>query len=80
MKRFIKIFVLLIVCLFVVVSGVDATLDHMSHSATQNSFVWYTDKGESVFVYHGDLALCQSYTKPTSSLHRMSARSSTELF
>ena len=64
MKRFLKTFVLLILSLFVLVSGVDATLDHLSHSVTQSSYTVYGKKGEILVAYSGDLSLCQSYAKP----------------
>ena len=84
MKRFLKVLALLIVGLFALVSGVDATLDHMTLAGTQNSFVWYTDKGQMALDYHGDLTLCQAYTKPVpvapSGLLHRGARGSAVLF
>ena len=62
MKRFLKISVLLVVSLFVLVSGVNATLDHYSHSITQSSFTLYNDKGV-VVAYTGDLTQCKVYNK-----------------
>ena len=64
MKRFLKISVLLLVSLFVLVSGLDATLDHLNRSTTQNAFTWYDEKGEAVISYNGDLAYCKAYAKP----------------
>ncbi len=64
MNRFLKVFSLLIISLFVLVSGVDATLDHISHSATQSSYTVYDEKGTPVIAYTGDLRLCKSYIKP----------------
>ena len=74
MQRFPKIFTLLIVTLFLLVSGVDATLDHMTGSTAQNSFVWYNEKGAVTLAYNGDLNLCKPYVKPplpTSGLPRV---------
>ena len=64
MKRFLKTFALLIVSLFLVVSGVDAALDHLSHSVTQNSFTVYNEQGSLVLAYDGDLNACKAYAKP----------------
>jgi hypothetical protein len=64
MKRFLKTFVLLIVSLFLVVSGVDRALDHLSHSVTQNSFTVYNEQGSVVLAYDGDLSVCKAYGKP----------------
>ena len=63
-KRFLKTFALLIVSLFLVASGVDAALDHLSHSVTENSFTSYSQQGEIIFAYDGDLAACKSCEKP----------------
>jgi hypothetical protein len=63
-KRFLKTFVLLMVSLFLVVSGVDAALDHLSHSVTQNSFTVYNEQGSVVLAYDGDLSACKAYAKP----------------
>jgi hypothetical protein len=63
-KRFLKTFALLIVSLFLVVSGVDAALDHLSHSATQSSFTVYNEQGGVVLAYNGDLNACKAYVKP----------------
>jgi hypothetical protein len=64
MKRFLKTFALLIVSLFLVVSGVDAALDHLSHSVTQNSFTVYNEQGTAVLAYDGDLSVFKAYAKP----------------
>ena len=45
-------------------SGVDATLDHLSHAVTQSSFTCYNQKGEAILTSSGDLALSQVYPKP----------------
>jgi hypothetical protein len=34
MKRFLKVLVLLVVCLFILMSGLNATLDHLTSSAS----------------------------------------------
>ncbi len=65
MNRFLKIFCLLIVALFLLVSGVDATLDHLARSPGQNSFIWYNEKGEAVLAYDGDAALAQHFIRPS---------------
>jgi hypothetical protein len=72
-KRFLKTFVFLIVSLFLVVSGVDAALDHLSHSVTQNSFTAYSAQGRVILAYNGDLSACKAYAKPVAApgfLHR----------
>ena len=63
MKRFLKIATLLIVSLFLLVSGVDATLDQMSHFTKTSSFTWYDEKGNITVAYFGDLSQCKSFTK-----------------
>lgn len=64
MKRFLKTFALLIVSLFLVVSGVDAALDHISHSAAQNTVTVYNEQGRVVLAYNGDLTTCKVCLKP----------------
>ena len=64
MKRFLKTLALLIVSLFLIVSGVDAGLNHLSHSVTQNSFTVYDEHGVVVLAYEGDLNACKAYAKP----------------
>ena len=64
MKRFIKTFALLIVSLFLVVSGVNKALDHLSQSVTQNSFTVYDEQGSVVVAYDGDLSAGKGYVKP----------------
>jgi hypothetical protein len=66
MKRFLKILTLLIVSLFLVASGVDAALDRLSHSATENSFTAYNEQGNVVLAYEGDLHEIKAFAKPTS--------------
>ncbi|MEI9999514.1 MAG: hypothetical protein WDO13_10280 [Verrucomicrobiota bacterium] len=55
LKRFLKTLVLLVISLFVLVSGVNAALDQVSHSAAQSSIVVYNEKGQMVLAYDGDL-------------------------
>lgn len=67
MKRFLKTFVLLIVSLFVLLSGVDAALDQLSQSGTQNSLIVYTDNGTAILAYNGDLNTCRALGKASAS-------------
>jgi hypothetical protein len=55
MKRFLKVFALLIISLFVLVSGVNTTLDRMAHAPSQGSFTVYSEKGQVLFAYSGNL-------------------------
>jgi hypothetical protein len=55
MKRFLKTFALLIVSLFLVVSGVNTGLDHLSRSTALSNYTQYDDKGTLVLTYSGDL-------------------------
>ena len=64
MKRFLKTFVLLTISLFVVVSGVDAALDHLARAPVQNSFTVYNDRGSVLLAYDGDLSVCKAFAKP----------------
>jgi len=63
-KRFLKTFALLTVSLFLLVTGVNATLDGFSHSVTQNSFTFYNEQGRVILVYNGDLNACKACVKP----------------
>jgi hypothetical protein len=63
MKRHLKVFVLLMISLFVLMSGVDATLDHLAHAPSQNAFASYNQKGQVVVAYSGDLNGCKAYTR-----------------
>ena len=58
MKRFLKVLVLLVVCLFLLMSGLNATLDHLTRLASQNSFTLYDERGAVLVSYTGDPALC----------------------
>jgi hypothetical protein len=62
-KRFLKILALLIISLFLVASGVDAALDHLSRSVAQNSFTAYNEQGSVVLAYDGDLNVCKTYAR-----------------
>lgn len=65
MKQFLKTLVLLVVGLFLVVSGLNAGLNRLAHSVTQNSFTVYNEQGSVVLAYEGDLSGCKAYvTKP----------------
>ena len=64
MKRFLKISTLLVLSLFLVVSGVDRALDHMTRSVNQSSFTVYSEKGGVILAYDGDLSTCKAFTKP----------------
>jgi hypothetical protein len=64
MKRFLKVFVLLIAGLFALITGVDHALDRIASAPAQNSFCWYNEQGVAVVSYTGDLALCREYVKP----------------
>jgi hypothetical protein len=66
MKRFLKTLALLIVSLFLLVSGVDAALDHLSHSPSQSSFIGYNEQGTVLFAYEGNLSECKVCVKPGS--------------
>jgi hypothetical protein len=65
-KRFLKTLAFVMVSLFVLVSGVDAALDHISHSVTQSSFTVYDEQGSVLFAYEGDLSDCKVCLKPSS--------------
>ncbi len=80
MNRFSKVFSLLILSLFLLVSGLDAALDHLSRSQSQNAYTLYSDEGTIVLAYNGNLDLCPSYGKlgpiaPHRFLHRIKASS-----
>ena len=59
MKRFLKIFSLLVVGLFALVTGVDSALGHLSASTTKSSLIVYNEKGTVVLAYEGDLNDCK---------------------
>jgi hypothetical protein len=70
-KRFLQVATLLIIGLFVLVSGLDATLDHVARTPGQSSFTWYNEKGGPILAYSGDLSLSPIYAHPAY-LHRTS--------
>lgn len=75
MKRLFKTAVLLVVSLFLVASGVDAALDQLAHCPTQSSLTQYSEQGDIVFAFDGDLCDCKALSKPCPSavpgfLHR----------
>jgi hypothetical protein len=61
-KRFLKTFVLLVVSLFALISGVDTALAHYSISHTKNSLVVYNESGTAVLAFEGDLGDCKILT------------------
>ena len=64
MKRFLKVLVILVTSLFLLASGLNATLDRLSHSASQNSFCLYNHQGDAVVTYNGDLRFSKIDLKP----------------
>ncbi len=68
MKRLFKTAVLLVISLFLVASGVDAALDQLAHSPTQNSLTQYSDQGDIIVSYDGDLSGCKAFGKPSPSV------------
>lgn len=64
MKRFLKTLTLLVVSLFLLVSGVNATLDRLTQSTEQTSFTFYNAKGNEVVAYNGKVGLYKVYAKP----------------
>jgi len=69
-QRFLTILVLLTITLFLVVSGVDAALNHVSRSASQSSLTVYNEQGVVVLAYDGDLNAFKADAKPAGVLHR----------
>lgn len=63
MKRFLKVAVLLVLSLFLVVSGVNTGLDHLSRSPALSNFTQYDEKGAVVLTYSGDLKKYRPYIK-----------------
>jgi hypothetical protein len=64
MKRFLHILGLLMVALLLLTSGVNATFDYLDRAPSENAFVCYNDKGETVFVFTGLQALAQKMPRP----------------
>jgi hypothetical protein len=73
MKRFLKTLSLLMAGLLLLVSGVDATLDHMTRSTMPSSYTWYNEKGDALFAYSGNfsLDLSKPYVKPPFPMEHM---------
>jgi hypothetical protein len=69
-KRSFKLLVFLVICLFALVSGVDATLDHYSRCISQNSYTLYNERGEVVASFMGDPAAFPGEAHPAPSLAR----------
>jgi len=67
-KRFLKTFAFLMVSLFLLLSGVDAALDHLSQSPAQSSFIAYNEHGMVIMAYDGDLNACKVCLKPAPGL------------
>jgi hypothetical protein len=63
-KRFLKVFVLLIVSLLLLASGLNAALDHYSTAVSQNSVSLCDEKGSTLVAYNGDLNVVKSFGKP----------------
>ena len=63
MKRFFKTLTLLVVILFLLVSGVDTALDCITRTPTENSFTVYNESGTVVLAYNGDLNNCKTLVK-----------------
>ncbi len=77
MKRFLPTLALLTVGLLLLTSGVNATLNCLDRAPSENSFVWYNEKGVAIMTFTGFSALVQKFPHParptTSSLfHRTS--------
>jgi len=72
-KRFLKVFALLMISLFLLAAGVDAALDHFTRTTAQSSLTVCDEKGSTLFAYSGDLNDCKAFGKPATSpvfLHR----------
>ena len=63
MKHFFKVLVLLIVALFVLVSGVNVALDQMPPAYATGSYSYYDAHGQLVYAYTGDLNSCPVYSR-----------------
>jgi len=76
-NRFLKVATLLIISLFLLVSGVNTTLDCMTHASSQNSFTMYNAKGEVILAYDGTAIYTKPYPKVTPAfMHRTSGSES----
>jgi hypothetical protein len=54
--RFIKTLGLLIIMLFLLATGIDATLDRLASSSRHNTLTVYGQTNDELLVYDGDLA------------------------
>ena len=63
-KRFLLSLVLLILALAAMAIGVNAALDHLGKSSTQNSVVIYDEHGTALYAYSGNLANCTVTLRP----------------
>ncbi len=63
-NRFSKVLLLLVVALFIVVSGLNRALDDLAKSPTQSSFTIYNLRGCTLLTYNGDLAQLKNFVKP----------------
>ncbi len=71
MNRFFKTFSLLLFVLLLLVTGVNATLEHFAHSSTQeNNYTLYAESGHALYAYNGDLDQCEPYVRPEPVLPR----------
>jgi hypothetical protein len=59
MKRFLQTFLLLVVGLLVLTTGVNSTLDGLGRSPAQNLLTWYSEKGAVLMAFTGERALLQ---------------------
>ncbi len=64
-KRFLIAFVLLLVVLSALATGVNAALERVTKSPSQSSFVVYDDQGRALFAYQGNLKDCNVCVRPT---------------
>jgi hypothetical protein len=67
-KRFLLTLGLLTFGLFALVTGVNAALDRMSRTSTQNTVVIYDDQGNALYAYNGDLASCTVVLRPNATI------------
>lgn len=68
MKKFLKTFGLLMLGMFVLVSGIDSALDRVSSLPQHSCYTIYNEKGDVVIDYVGDLSLCKVYAKPVTTV------------
>jgi hypothetical protein len=65
MKPFFLVLALLVSSSALLASGVNAALEQVSRSCSQNSFTVFNEQGAIVSTYDGDLAFCQAFVKPS---------------